>query len=99
VKTISVEIEKHQTLRFFVNVPDHWGHVATRRALTYPIVEEIAEKADSFDWNNSHGGFQVAALYDLIDGDVDQIDYSFPDEPAPAHSDQLSLIPNLETAL
>ncbi len=94
MKTLSVEIERRQTLRFFVNVPSHWSRPA-ERAMIAPIVDEIAEKADSFDWDNGDGDLTLAGLYETTDADADQIDYEFPDEPAPLHPDQIAL-PTLE---
>ncbi|MFZ4792387.1 MAG: hypothetical protein ACOYMW_16110 [Candidatus Competibacteraceae bacterium] len=96
MKTLSVEITRNQTLRFFVSVPDHWSRPTARRALTAPVLEEIAEKADSFDWDNGDAHFAIDSLYDLTDGKEDQIDYAFPDELPPPHPDQLQLIPAVE---
>ncbi len=96
MKTLSVEIERRQTLRFFVNVPDHWPRFQARRMIA-PLVDEIAEKADSFDWDNGDGHFTLAALYETTDAAFDQIDYVFPDEPARPHPDQIALIPTTET--
>ncbi len=91
MKTLSVEIERRQTLEFVVSVPDHWFRGAARKAMTPPIIEEIAGKADSFDWDNGDGFFSIAAVRETTDAAFDQIDYAFPDEPAPPHPDQLPL--------
>lgn len=95
MKTLSVEIERTQILRFFVSVPDHWPRNLARTAMTAPIIEEIAEKADAFDWDNGDADFKIAGLYEMTGTDAEQIDYAFPDEPAPPHPDQLAL-PALE---
>lgn len=100
MKTLSVEIERRQTLRFFVKVPVHWGRTQTRAMLTDPIIEDIAAQADAFDWDNADPDqFSIAGLYEITDGDDDDpIDYTFDDEPAPPHPDQLALIPAQEVA-
>ena len=82
MKTMAVEIERSQTLRFFVKVPDHWPRNLARTALTPPIIEEITENADDFDWNNEGAAFRIVGLCESFDQD-DPIDYAFPDEPAP----------------
>ncbi len=94
MKNMSVEITKNQTIRFFVSVPDHWPRNLARTALTPSVIEEIAEKADSFDWDNGEADFKITALYETTDADVntDDIAYAFPDEPPPPHPDQLPLI-------
>ena len=96
MKTLSVEIERNQTLRFFVSVPDHWSRNLARVAMTPPVIDEITENADDFDWRESDTDFKVVGLYEMTD--ADQIDYAFPDEPAPPHPAQLAL-PALETTL
>lgn len=98
MKTLSVEIERSQTLRFFVSVPDHWPRLVARKAMTAEVIEDITDKADAYDWDNGDTDFKVVGLYEMTDADADQIDYAFPDEPAPPHPDQLAL-PALETAL
>ena len=96
MKTLSVEITRNQTLRFFVSVPDHWPRNLARTALTPSVIEEIAEKADSFDWDNGEAYLEISGLYEVTDASADQIDYAFPDELPPPHPDQLSLISAVE---
>ena len=96
MKTLSVEITRNQTIGFFVSVPDHWTRPTARKALTAPVIEEIAEKADAYDWDNGEADFEIAALYEVTDANADQIDYTFPDELPPPHPDQLQLIPAVE---
>ena len=43
MKTLSVEIERRQTLSFFVSVPDHWSRIQSRLALTKAVINEIVE--------------------------------------------------------
>ncbi len=97
MKTMAVEIERRQTLRFFVSVPDHWSRNLARVAMTPPVIDEITENADDFDWKESETDFKVVGLYELV-GQDEAIDYAFPDEPAPPHPDQLALIPAQEVA-
>ncbi len=96
MKTLSVEIERRQTLSFFVSVPDHWSRIQSRLALTKAVINEIVDDSDDFDWEFNGTDFNAEAIYEITD--ADQIDYAFPDEPAPPHPDQLAL-PALETAL
>jgi len=98
LKTLSVEIERRQTLTFFVNVPDHWSKAQTRKAMTHSVIEETIDNTDEYDWNSEETHFTIAALDEMTDADADQIDYTFPDEPAPPHPDQLALIPAQEVA-
>ena len=98
MKTLSVEIERTQTLRFFVSVPDHWSRPTARQALTAPVIDEITENADDWDWKGGDEDFRIAAVYDLV-GEDEDIDYAFPDEPAPPHPDHLSLVPAQDAAL
>lgn len=95
MKTLSVEIERTQTLCFFVSVPDHWPRNLARVAMTPPVIDEITENTDDWDWKGGDENFRIAALYDLV-GEDEDIDYAFPDEPAPPHPDQLSLVPALD---
>lgn len=96
MKTLSVEIERSQSLRFFVSALDHWTRVQARFALTAPVIKEITEDVDDFDWNDEGPTLNVEAIYEMVDPIV-QFDYIFPDEPAPPHPDQLALTA-LETA-
>lgn len=96
MKTLSVEIERTQTLTFFMKVPDHWTRVNARVALTDAVLEEITEDSDNFDWEFNGTDFKAVSISEITD--ADQIDYAFPDEPAPPHPDQLAL-PALETDL
>lgn len=89
MKTLSVEIERSQTLRFFVSVPDHWTRIQARLALTDAVIKEITEDSDDFDWEFNGTDFKAEAIYEMTD--ADQIDFAFPDEPAPPHPDQLPL--------
>ena len=56
MKTLSVEIERAQSLRFFVSVPDHWSRTQARVALHDNVIEEIVENADNFDWGSGGAG-------------------------------------------
>ena len=82
MKTLSVEIERTQTLRFFVSVPDHWSRATARQALTAPVIDEITDNADIYDWENGEEDLRIAAVYELV-GEDEVIDYKFPNEPAP----------------
>lgn len=95
MKTMAVEIERTQTLSFFVKVPDHWTSNNVRVAMT-DVIEDITEDSDDFDWEFNGTDFKAAAIYEMAD--AYQIDYEFPDEPAPPHPDQLALIPAPEVA-
>ncbi len=95
MKTLSVEIERRQTWRFFVNVPDHWTRANARVALTDAVINDITAENDDFDWEFNGTDFKAVAIYEMTDADADQIDYAFPDEPAPPHPDQIAL-PALE---
>lgn len=94
MKTMAVEISRTQTLRFWVSVPDHWTPQITRRRIGMPIIAEITEAADDFDWEDDPPQFSVDSISAC--GDADQIDYAFDDEPAPPRPVQMALIAGVE---
>lgn len=94
MKTMAVEISRTQTLTFWVSVPDHWTPQITRRRMGMPVITEITEDADDFDWENDPPQLSVDSIQVCID--ADQVDYEFDDEPAPPHPDQMPLIAGVE---
>ena len=90
MKTMAVEISRTQTMRFLVSVPDHWTQQITRQRMGMPVIAEITEDTDDFDWENDPPQFSIDSIHVCID--ADRVDYEFDDEPAPAHPDQLALI-------
>lgn len=79
MKTMSVEIERTQTLTFFVKVPDHWTNNNVRAAMD-DVIDDITN-SDDFDWEFNDADFKAGSIYEIAD--TNQIDYEFPDEPAP----------------
>ena len=79
MKTMAVEIERTQTLTFFVNVPDHWTNNHVRAAMA-DVIYDITD-SDDLDWEFNDTDFRAGSIYEMAA--ADQIDYKFPDEPAP----------------
>ena len=77
MKTMAVEIERSQTLRFFVKVPDHWTNNHVRAAMA-DVIYDI--DSDDLDWEFNGTDFRAGSIYEMAA--ADQIDYEFPDEPA-----------------
>ena len=95
MKTMEVVIARTQTLHALVSVPDHWTPTITRRRMTSPVIAEINEPTDDFDWEDKPTQFSVdsvTAIHDACGG----VDYEFDDEPAPPHPDQMALIAGVD---
>ena len=95
MKTMEVVIARTQTIHALVSVPNHWTPAITRRRMTPPVIAEINEPTDDFDWEDNHTQFSVDSVTPIHDRSH-VVDYEFDDEPAPPRPVQMALIAGVE---
>ncbi len=95
MKTVYVTFEKTISVSLPVAVPDHWEHdrIATRLHQALVVDTDLNELLEDLDWDleaDPTAIYQVAGFMDGRDATWNEPPvYSFPNEPAPAHPDQV----------
>ena len=97
MKTIYVTFDKTVSCNLPVSVPDHWEHEAIMKNLHRQLIfrKELEGILEDLDWDMDADPtviYQVAGFMDRYEWAEEPPVYAFPDEPAPAHMDQLDLL-------